>query len=108
MIAVSHLSSCGDDDGPNGSSIVGSWTCSKHYYGGSDTYTFKKNGTFSWTYSGTANWFDDESGTYTFNGSMLTLTNKRGFSWIYMVVGLSDSSVIFIDEDGDKYTYYKK
>lgn len=95
------------DKEPDGS-IVGKWTCSNHYYGGSDTYTFNKNGKYTWTYSGIADWFDDQSGTYTFNGSLLTITNSRGTSFIYVVVGLSDTSMILIDEDGYKYTYFRQ
>lgn len=39
------LYSCDDDDAPNNPGIIGTWTCSNHYYGGSDSYTFKKTGT---------------------------------------------------------------
>lgn len=99
---------CGDDEPDNDNkSIVGSWTCENHYYGGSDTFTFKKNGTMSWTYKGSWS-FTDYTGSYTFNGSILTVTNTKGTTWIYIVAGLSDTTLVMIDEDGDSYTYHKK
>lgn len=96
-----------DDDSSYDSGIVGSWTCSDHYYGGSDTYTFKKNGTYEWNYRGTASWFDTEKGTYTFNDSILTIKNSKGSTRAYVVLGLTNSSLVIMDEDGDTYTYYK-
>lgn len=101
------LYSCDDDDAPNNPGIIGTWTCSNHYYGGSDSYTFKKNGNYEWSYSGTADWFDSQKGTYTFNGSILTITNSKGTTWAYVVLGITNSSMIIMDEDGYKYTYYK-
>ena len=108
MAATLSMTSCGNDEPDNkDNSIVGSWTCSNHYHGGTDSFTFKKNGTMSWTYSGSWS-FTDFTGTYTFNGSILTVTNSSGTTWVYIVAGLSDSSLVLIDEDGDSYTYYKK
>lgn len=102
------LYSCGDDSSDGGdNALVGSWTCSDHYYAGTDTFTFKKNGTYSWTYNGS--WeFKDESGHYTFDGSLLTLAKKSGTPVIYIVLSLSKSYMVLMDEDGDRYTYYRE
>lgn len=113
LIALSMSASfaaCGDDDEdePQGAGIVGSWVCNNHYYGGSDTYTFRDNGTYSWSYSGSADWFDPESGTYTFNGATLTTSSNQDITKVYVIVGINESSFEMMDEDGDKYTYYKK
>lgn len=114
LIALSmsiSFASCGDDDEdepqPQGG-IVGSWVSNNHYYGGSDTYTFRDNGTYSWSYSGSADWFDPESGTYTFNGATLTTSSSHGITRVYVIVGINETSFVMMDEDGDKYTYYKK
>lgn len=107
LILPISLVSCEDQDASDNSGIIGTWTCSNHYYGVSDSFTFKKNGNYEWTYSGTVDWYDSQKGTYTFNGSILTLTNIKGTTWVYVVLGITNSSMILIDEDGDKYTYYK-
>lgn len=106
VIAPSFVS-CGDDDEPGDSSIVGSWTCDDHYYCGSDTFTFKKNGSYTWTYRGTADWFDDQKGTYTYAENILVITNTKGTTWVYIVVSQTNASMVLMDEDGDRYTYYK-
>lgn len=106
FVSAVSFSSC-DKDGNGNSSIVGSWTCGVHYYGGSDTYTFKKNGTYTWTYSGPSSYFQDETGRYTYNGVILTTSSNRGSTRAYVVIGLTKSSLVIMDEDGDSYTYYK-
>ena len=113
LIALSmsiSFASCGDDDEdePQGSGIVGSWVCNNRYYGGSDTYTFHDNGTYNWSYSGSADWFERESGTYTFNGVTLTTSSNKGITNAYVIVGMNETSFVMMDEDGDKYTYYRK
>lgn len=107
LVTAVALVSCGDDEDKNMPSIIGSWTSSSHYYGGTDTFTFKKNGTYNWSYSGSMT-FEDQTGSYIFNGTTLTVTNKKGTTWLYLVIALSDSSMVIMDEDGDKFTYYKK
>lgn len=103
------FSSCSKDDENATASIVGTWTCNSHYYGGSDTYTFKSNGTYSWSYSGSADWFPDDSGNYSFdnNRSTLTIHNKKGTTWVYIVMSLTSSSLTIMDEDGHTYYYTK-
>lgn len=69
MILVSlfiPMSSCGDKDEFD-NSIIGYWSCSNHYYGGTDTFSFKKGGKYTWSYKGEADWFESQNGTYTFN-----------------------------------------
>ncbi|MDE7409706.1 MAG: lipocalin family protein [Muribaculaceae bacterium] len=107
FIAVFTLSSCSKEEELD-SSIVGTWSCSNRYYGGTDTYVFKKNGTYSWFYEGKADWFNDENGTYTYNGTILTVTKSSGYTSMYMVIGISKSSLVLMDDEGDKYTYYRK
>lgn len=109
MIAVLGISvaSCDkDSDNP----IVGTWSCSNHYYGGSyggtDTYVFKSNGTYTWSCTG--DWWDDESGKYTYSEKDGLLIIERSTTEIYYVLSLTESSFTIMDEDGDKYTYYKK
>lgn len=106
-MSMTWLSCEKDDDDSIDSGIVGTWTCSNHYYGGSDTYIFKKNGSYEWSYRGSANLFDPEKGSYTYNGTILTITNNNGTTWVYVVLGISNSTMTIMDEDGDKFTYYK-
>ena len=108
------LSSCGDDDDDDGGGnpLVGTWSCSSHYIdrvsydGGTDTYTFKSNGTYEWKCRG----WDNESGKYYYNNSLstLTITNQKGTTWVYVIPTLTDSYFVMIDEDGDSYTYSKR
>lgn len=102
------LSSCNkDDDDDSSNPIVGTWSCESHYYGGTDTYTFKSNGTYTWSYRGSADWFPDDSGNYAYDSSRSTLTihNKKGTTWVYFIVSLTSSSFTMMDEDGDTYFY---
>ena len=113
MVSLS-LSSCGDDDddGGGGNQLVGTWSCSSHYIDrvsfnvGTDTYTFKSNGTYEWKCRG----WDNESGKYYYNNSLntLTITNQKGTTWVYVIPTLTDSYFVMIDEDGDSYTYSKR
>lgn len=113
MVSLS-LSSCGDDDDDDGGGnpLVGTWSCSSHYIDrisfndGTDTYTFKSNGTYEWKCRG----WDNESGKYYYNNSLntLTITNQKGTTWVYVIPTLTDSYFVMIDEDGDSYTYSKR
>lgn len=105
------ISSCSKDDNDvSSNSIVGTWSCNNHYYGGSDTFTFKSNGTYTWSYRGTADWFNNETGNYAYDPlrSTLTIQNKKGTTWVYVVISLTSSSFTIMDEDGDTYFYQKK
>ncbi len=106
LLAVGLLTSCEKNEPQNG--IVGTWSCSNHYYGGADTYTFNSNGTYTW--SCTSTYFSDDSGHYAFDKSRSTLTiqNRKGTTWIYVIVSLTSSSFTMMDEDGDTYFYSKK
>ena len=110
LLSALALSSCkGDDDEEiYESGIVGKWTSTDHYYKGEDTFVFKKNGTYTWSYRGEADWFEDQKGTYTFDGSLLVVTNSSGTTWIYFVMSLSDSTMVIMDEEGYYYTYRRK
>lgn len=108
---VVQLSSCKNkDDNASNNPIVGSWTCTDHYYGGSDTFTFKSNGTYTWTYKAIKDWsFDDHSGNYAFDQSRSTLTihSNKGTTWVYIIISLTSKSFTLMDEDGDTYYYQK-
>lgn len=103
------LTACKDDKDEPTSLIVGTWTCSKHYYLGKDTFIFEKDGSFRWTYDG--DWyFQDMYGIYNFDGNILTIINNEGTTWIYFVVSLTESSLVllspgFDDPEGESYTY---
>lgn len=102
------LVSCSKDDKNN--ALVGSWSCSNHYYGGSyggiDTYVFKSNGTYEWSCTG--DWWDDISGRYSYNSDEGILTiDRNGYTNVYIIASITDSSFLMIDEEGDYYTYYK-
>jgi len=116
MVAIVSVCfvSCGDnddDDDGGGNSLVGSWTCSNHYIdrvsfnNGTDTYTFKSNGTYEWKCRG----WDNDSGKYYYNNALntLTITNQKGTTWVYIISTLTKSYFVLLDEDGDSYTYRK-
>lgn len=114
VISSLALSSC-DKPEPETESetgIVGKWVSNSHYYWGPDTYEFQKDGTYTWRCEnnkcegGTYYIFDDK-GTYMFNGSVLTLSKYGGSTTVYIVVNISNSSMVIMDEDGDSYTYYR-
>ena len=108
ILVMITLISCSKDE-LSDSSIVGTWSCSDRYYGGTDTYIFKKNGSYSWFYKGTADWFKDQNGTYTYNGTILTTKKASGtITVMYVVIGITKSSLVIMDDEGDKYTYYRK
>lgn len=115
MAVVMNVSfiSCSSDDENGGGPLVGSWYCNKHFANrispsedATDTYTFKSDGTYEWNCPG----WNDESGRYTYNkeSGILTRTNQKGTTWVEMIVALTDTHFVLIDEDGDRYTYYKR
>lgn len=110
LMSCFALSSCGDDDKdePNGTntSIVGTWSCSDRYYGGTDYFTFNQNGTYSWKCPGS--WHDPHSGNYSFNNGLLKVIKSNGTSWIYLVQFSNSDSFILTDEDGDSYLYTRE
>lgn len=93
------------------SKIVGSWSCDNHYYGGSyggtDTYVFKSDGTYTWSCTG--DWWEDAKGHYVYDedSGVLLITNSRGTKWVYQILSLTNSSFILVDEDGYRYRYYR-
>lgn len=107
MIALVSIGfvSCSDDD-DDGNPIVGSWSCTNHYYGGTDTYVFKSDNTFTWSCTG--EWWDANSGRYSYNpeNGLLIITRKEG-TYVYIVISLSKSSFTIMDEDESVYTYYR-
>jgi len=104
------LTACSNNEDYNSekNEIVGKWTCSDRYYKGSDTFIFKGNNTYEWSYEGLANWFKPQKGTYIFNDSILTITTRNGSTSVYIIIGISNSSMVIMNGDGDKYTYYKE
>ena len=104
VLSAVVLPSCMKSDGGDGNSqIVGTWTCTNHWYGGSDTYVFKSNGKYEWSRPN----LDVEYGDYSFNGVILTTSSKTGATRVYTILSLTDSYFVMMDEDGDSYTYYK-
>lgn len=97
------LTSCGDED--DDELIVGTWSCDNHYYGGTDYYTFKGDGTYTWKCPGS--WFDPESGSYSYSNGLLILVNTNGTSWTYLAGFSGKNTLILTDEDGDSYIYVK-
>lgn len=96
--------SCKNDEPSSYKDIVGTWVCSDRYYLGTDTFVFKKNGKMSWSYTGS--WtFNDYDGTYSFNGSILTITKSNGRTEVFLITGITDNSFVLVDEDGYAYTY---
>ena len=114
MLSSMSLSSCSgdDDDEESNNPLVGIWYCNNHYIdrisfdSGIDTYTFKSDGTYEWECSG----WDNESGRYTYNkeSGILTRTNQKGTTWVEMIVSLTDTYFVLIDEDGYRYTYTRR
>lgn len=107
LLSIAVLPSCKKNDGGGSVSdnrIVGTWTCSNHWYGGSDTYVFKSNGKYQW--SGPYSRY--ESGDYSFNGTILTTSETSGTTRVYTIVALTNSYFVMMDMDGDSYTYYKQ
>ena len=105
LLSAIALSSCKKNDGGGGNKqIVGTWTCSHHYYGGSDTFVFKSNGKYQWNGPSP---FPSHSGDYSFNGVILTISKTSGSTNVYTILSLTDSYFVMMDEDGDSYTYYK-
>ncbi len=99
------LTSCDDDDSAGGP-LVGTWSCDGHYYGGTDYYTFKSDGTYSWECPGT--WFDPQSGHYTYNNGLLVIVNSEGTNWTYFIQFVNKNTFVLTDEDGYTYTYTKE
>jgi len=99
------LTSCDDDDSAGGT-LVGTWSCDNHYYGGTDYYTFKSGGAYSWECPGT--WFDPDSGHYTYNNGLLILVNEKGTNWTYFIQFVDKNTFVLTDEDGDRYTYTRE
>ena len=102
------LVSCGDDD----NDLVGKWRCSDHYYAGTDYYIFNSDGTYKWYYENTGSvyWhFDDRNGRYSYdsNSGILTTSDNKGSTNVYIIASNDKSHFVMIDEDGDRYTYYK-
>ncbi len=109
VMAVISISCSDENDGGGGSNLIeGTWMCTNHYYRGSDYFTFKSNGTYSWRYSGEASHFAPENGRYTFSNNILTITNSAYITHIYVVLNLNSSSMTLVDEDGYHYTYWKQ
>ena len=108
LLAVCVVCMSCDKDESGG--LVGTWSCDNHYYGGDyggrDTYVFKSNGTYEWSCTG--NWWDDETGRYTYDPEEGILAIVRnGYTNLYVITSMTNSSFVMIDEDGGSYVYYK-
>lgn len=105
--ALTSCDSDDDDESFGNYSIVGTWKCDSHYYGGADYYTFKSNGTYSWR-SVNSSWFNPDGGRYSYSGGILSIVNNRGTSWIYGIQFIDKHTFILVDEDGNSYVYEKE
>ena len=111
LMVAPTFTSCKDDEkdepgAPQSSaSLVGTWVYTEDgdY---SNTMTFSSNGTFvdleMEYYNGEWETYSD-NGTYTFDGTTLTLRYSDGDVWSYKI---TISGNYFIDEDG--WVYYKR
>lgn len=110
LFSMSFAACSDDDDDDYGNELVGTWYSDNHYYGGTSTFKFMSDGTYRWTYSGSATWFDDDEGRYYYEkeSGILTIVNKKGTTWLYVITAITDSYFTFIDENGDVYTYDKR
>lgn len=116
VIMSVSFTSCSDDDDDKDDkeelSLVGTWRDS--YDGDWDELTFKKDGSFTWT------WYEEgdediETGTYTYKHPKLTLIYDEdemyddGEKEVYIVKSISSSKLVLYSEDEDEtYTYSKK
>lgn len=104
VLSTIVLPSCKkNDEGGNNNQIVGTWTCSNHWYGGSDTYVFRSNGKFQWN----GPYDKAEYGDYSFNGVILTTSSASGVMRVFTILSLTNTYFVMMDQDGDSYKYYK-
>lgn len=111
MLMGLMLVSC-ENANVSSNSLVGTWSCSNHYYDGIDTYTFKSNGTYTWNLIKTCDCCDDkhESGDYSYNKEIgtLTLSKRTGRTEIYLITSVTKNYFVIMDDNADCYTYYKE
>lgn len=107
------ITACSSDknESSNNNPIVGTWSCSHHYYsstGSPDTYTFNADGTYRWSCPGHSN--PNRSGHYTYNqGTGLLSEAPTGINYTYTYyVSISGNQMVMIDQSGSSYTYYKR
>ena len=109
---------CGGSDSDSGelsgNPLTGIWASETHYYGGTDYFYLKSDGSCTWTYRGTIS-FDDMSGNWYYDEQtrILTLSLKSlrtGYvtTRVYTILSLTSTSFVMMDEDGYSYTYNKK
>lgn len=104
VLSTIVLPSCKkNDEGGSNNQIVGTWTCSNHWYGGSDTYVFRSNGKFQWN----GPYDKAEYGDYSFNGVILTTSSASGVMRVFTILSLTNTYLVMMDQDGDSYKYYK-
>lgn len=112
FVSINILSCEDNKDEADTGLLIGSWSCDNHYIDrvsfakGTDTYTFRSDGTFEWQCRG----WESKSGNYLYNKekSTLSISDQKGTTWVYIIVSLADSFFVMLDEDGYSYTYYRK
>lgn len=112
VILMSMLLISCENENVSSNSLVGTWSCSNHYHNGIDTYTFKSNGTYTWTLNLTYDSYSDreEHGDYSYNkqSGTLTLSKRTGSTKIYLITSITKDYFVIMDNDLDCYTYYKE
>lgn len=97
-----------DKDDKEESLIIGTWRDS--YDGDWDELTFKKDGSFTWTFYEEGKGSDTERGTYTYEHPILKLSYDGDIE-IYRVISISSSKLVLCFDDEDETytdTYTKK
>ncbi|MBQ7019555.1 MAG: hypothetical protein IJN30_00985 [Bacteroidales bacterium] len=102
VITFCTITSCSKENADN--SFVGTWQCDAHYYGGSDVYDFKKDGTYTWRCPG----WNSESGVYSYTSSTITFSQYTGRTRTYILLSKTNKTFVIMDEDGYSYTYFRK
>ena len=95
------LTACGGDDDNNGggSLLIGTWSMSGTYY-----YSYETNGRFPESCILEGDLIYTDTGSYSFNGGVLVHNFDDGRSYTYFIVMLTDSQLVYMDDDGDTRT----
>ncbi len=107
-MALLCIACSGDSDSNSSNPFVGTWKCNGNYGISVDTYTFNADGTFIGKQSDGSS--ESISGQWSYNEQtgLLSILKSSGWTRVFIVVSLTDSYFVIMDNDGDSYTYYKQ